>query len=176
MKNKALILGSVFFVAAGLILFLFLTQNKEDRNKAAEGTAAPALFITDPLTGKALPSSEFGGKVLFVNFWASWCQPCKEEMPSLEALYRGMSQTADFRIVTILYKDSPSSAQDYMRSQGFSFPVYVDQDGRSAKKFGVTGVPETYIIGKNGVLVKKIIGGFDWNAPEVKSFIQSLLK
>ncbi|TAN43163.1 MAG: TlpA family protein disulfide reductase [Nitrospirae bacterium] len=176
MKNRGLILGGVFFVAAGLILLMFLSPDKEGRKKTAEGIAAPALLLAEPLTGRAIPASEFSGKVLFVNFWASWCQPCKEEMPSLEALYREMAHTADFRIVTILYKDSPSSALEYMKSQGFSFPVYVDQDGGSAKKFGVTGVPETYIVDKNGVLVKKIIGGFDWNAPEVKSFIQSLLK
>lgn len=163
-------------VICGALLYIF-SQNSGDagRGTSREGAGAPELTVSDSLSGRKIPASEFAGKVLFINFWASWCAPCKEEMPSIEALFREMSLSDNFRMVTVLYKDSPSTAHEYLKSMGFTFPVYLDADGKTAKKYGVTGVPETYIVDKKGNLVKKIIGGFDWNSPEAKGFIQKLL-
>ncbi len=80
----------------------------------------------------------------------------------------------DFVMITILYKDSPENSIGYMKSNGYTFPVYVDSDGISARNYGVTGVPETYIVDKKGMLVKRVIGAADWNSPEEKSQIKAM--
>lgn len=120
--------------------------------------------------------SDLKGKVVFVNFWASWCQPCKEEMPSIEALYRELLSDNNFVMVTILYRDSPSDALGYMKAMGFSFPVFTEKENTVSRDFGVTGVPETYLVDKKGVLRHRVIGGADWNSPDAKAVIQGLLK
>ncbi|MBA4372097.1 MAG: thioredoxin [Thermodesulfovibrio sp.] len=175
MQNKKIILIALCVVAAALFFFLG-RSGKEENIPSGELSIAPTLQVADAATKVKLLPAELQGKVLLINIWASWCQPCKEEMPSLEALYRSMSSTEGFRMITILYKDSPEGALDYMKSQGYTFPVYIDADGVSAKKYGVTGVPETFIVDKQGKLVKKVIGGMDWNSAEVKDYLQALLK
>ncbi len=177
MKNRTSFLLSVFFTFTVLVFFLSYGCNKPGKSAGGGGAvSAPALTVTDSISGAKIPASEYSGKVIFVNFWASWCPPCKEEMPSIEALYREMSSSADFKMVTILYRDSTKSGFDYMKSQGYTFPVYLDTEGTTASQFGVTGVPETYIIDKKGNLVKRVIGGLDCSSPEFKSFLNSLLK
>jgi peroxiredoxin len=79
-------------------------------------------------------------------------------------------------MITILYRDSPENASTYMKAHGSSFPLYTDPDQRSASAFGVTGVPETYIIDKKGVLRRRVIGPADWTSPEEKALIASILK
>lgn len=175
MPNKKYILITLCIVAAALIFFL-LRSGKDENGRGKGDGAAPKLQIADAVTKVALQPSELQGKVLLINVWASWCQPCKEEMPSIEALSRSMASAGDFRMITILYKDSPEAALGYMKSQGYTFPVYVDADGITARNYGVTGVPETFIVDRKGLLVKRVIGGMDWNSAEVKDYLQSLLK
>ncbi len=175
MQNRKVVLIVLCVVAAALFFFL-ARSGKEESGKAKDDGMAPRLQITDAVTSSILQPAEVQGKVLLINIWASWCQPCREEMPSIEALYRGMSGTRDFKMITILYKDTPDTALSYMKSQGYTFPVYVDPDGTTARSYGVTGVPETFLVDKQGRLVKKVIGGMDWNSAEVKDYLQTLLK
>jgi thiol-disulfide isomerase/thioredoxin len=174
MKGKQIIL-LVLLVAAAAAVILSV-RHGGTKKTVAVGLYAPDFRVTDFRTGKTLLSSDLKGKVLFVNFWASWCEPCKEEMPSVDALYKEMESNKDFIMVTILYRDTPVNAVAYMKSKGYVFPVYSDPDGATAKSFGVTGVPETYVIDKNGVLQKKMIGPDNWYSPEEKGFISSLLR
>jgi DsbE subfamily thiol:disulfide oxidoreductase len=168
-KHKVIILA-VLFLAGAAILFFGTNGSKQIRKEPT----APGFEVTDAVSGKALSSSDFKNKILFVNFWASWCDPCKEEMPSIEALHREMMSNDDFLMVTILYKDSPENALRYMKSKGYTFPVYIDPSGSVARSYGVTGVPETYIVDKKGMLARRVIGGADWNSPEEKSQIKAL--
>lgn len=162
---------AVFF--AGLIVLL--ASCVEKKSDMADGTLAPKLDIRDARTGQSMGLSQLKGKVVFVNFWASWCMPCKEEMPSIEALYRDLLKNDKFLMVTILYKDDEKTASDYMRANGYTFPLYTDNGGISAKGYGVTGVPETYLIDKKGALRKRIIGPADWNSSEAKAYIHAML-
>ncbi len=79
-------------------------------------------------------------------------------------------------MANILYRDSPENAASYMKTMGYSFSVNLDPDDKAAASFGVTGVPETYIIDKNGVLRRKVIGSADWSSSEERQLINSLLK
>lgn len=172
LSQKKIILLVVLI--AGVAALIFTAKRTQQRIVAVENSA-PDFKVTDATTGNTISSSELRGKVLFVNFWASWCQPCKDEMPSIENIYKSVSD-GNFRMITILYKDTTLNAGDYMRAHGYTFPVFTDNDGLAAARFGVTGVPETYIIDKNGVLKRRVIGPADWNSPEEKFLIHSLLK
>lgn len=174
MKGKRIIL-LVLLVAGVAAIILSLREGRKPRPSVV-GLYAPSFRVTDFRTGKVLSSSDFKGKVVFVNFWASWCGPCKEEMPTVDALYRQLASNKDFVMITILYRDTPVSGVSYMKSKGYVFPVYSDPDGSSAKNFGVTGVPETYVIAKDGILKKKVIGPDNWTSQEDRDFISSLLR
>lgn len=161
-------------VILGLMLLLGASCS-EKKTEVAEGIHAPKLDIRDARTGQAIDISRLNGKVVFVNFWASWCMPCKEEMPSIEALHRELLKNDAFLMITILYKDDPKAAADYMAAHGYTFPLFTDKDGITAHRYGVTGVPETYVIDKKGALRKRVIGPADWNSSEAKAFFNSLL-
>lgn len=173
MKCRGLIndIGMVFFV--GILILAASCSEKKSEN--AEGVQATKLDVRDVRTGKAIDTTQLKGKVVFVNFWATWCPPCKEEMPSIEALHRELRKNETFLMVTILYKDEGKAAVDYMQANGYTFPLFTDNDGISAKRYGVTGVPETYLIDKKGALRKRVIGPADWNSSEAKAYIYSLL-
>jgi len=172
-KSKKLILLLTFIVAASFILFSFFKS--APKHDIAVGLYAPELDIKDEITGRKLTSGDLKNKVVFVNFWASWCQPCREEMPSIESLLRDMGGNDRFQMVTILYKEPYQDGTDYMKQNGYTFPVYSDNKGITARNFGVTGVPETYVIDKKGILKKRVLGPAEWNSQEAKNFINSLL-
>lgn len=156
------------------ITLLFVSCQSSSPN-VAEGHRAPKLEIHDAKTGGRVALDQYTGRVMFINFWATWCAPCREELPSIEALYREFGSDGRFVMLTVLYKDAPESASQYMGENGYSFPIYTDPDGTSAKEYGVTGVPETYLVDKKGVLRKKIIGSLDWSSKEARSFVNALL-
>ena len=176
LKQKSVILIAVFIVAIGFILYFFSEQKEETpKAKAVVNLKAPGFLLTDP-SGKTYTLSELKGSVVFVNFWATWCPPCVEEMPSIQNLYNGFKDNKEFRMVTILYKDDYQKAMAFMKQNNYTLPVLIDSDGKSAKAYGVTGVPETYIVDKNGVLREKVIGPADWNSTQADSLISNLLK
>jgi thiol-disulfide isomerase/thioredoxin len=119
--------------------------------------------------------SDMRGSVVFVNFWATWCESCVDEMPSIEALFGQMSGNKKFRLVTILFRDDESRALSYMKGNGYNFPVFLNPDGSAAKKFGITGVPETFIIDKKGILRDKVIGPAEWDSPGVVKALGNLI-
>lgn len=174
MKPKSVILVAIFIVAIAVILFSVKREEKP-RTKAVVGLNAPEFSLSDP-SGKTYTLSELKGSVVFINFWATWCPPCIEEMPSIQNLYNGFKDKKEFRMITIPYKDDYNKAMAYQQQNNYTLPVLIDRDGKSAKAYGVTGVPETYIVDKQGVLRQKVIGPADWSTTEVDSFISNLLK
>ena len=175
MKAKAIII--VVIILAALMVLLFGARKQETRlpKAAIEGLAAPELILSDP-SGKLHSLSELGGSVVFVNFWATWCPPCREEMPSIQNLYNQFKYQKGFRMVTILYRDDYQKAMAYLKENNYDFPVVVDTDEKTARAYGVTGVPETYIVDKKGILRKKIIGPFDWASPRAVSLMSEIMR
>jgi cytochrome c biogenesis protein CcmG, thiol:disulfide interchange protein DsbE len=173
MNSKRLIILSSVFIIAFLLLFTLFKGSP--KRVVGVDLQAPDLDVKDDISGRKLRSGDLKNKVIFVNFWASWCPPCKEEMPSVEALFKDLAGNDKFQMITILYKDSLQDGRAYMKQNGYTFPVYSDNNGITAENFGVTGVPETYIIDKKGILKKRVIGPAEWNSPEAKTFINSLL-
>jgi DsbE subfamily thiol:disulfide oxidoreductase len=173
-KSKVIIL--VIIGAAALLAFVLSVKKQETSlpRVLVEGMEAPALMLADP-SGKSLGPSDPKGSVVFVNFWATWCPPCREELPSIQALYNRFKDRQGFRMATILYREDYEKAMAYLKENNFDFPVALDSNKETARSYGVTGVPETYIVDKKGTLRKKVIGPADWASPEAVSLISDLL-
>ena len=123
------------------------------------GEPAPA-FDLPSLDGGRLASASLRGEVVVVNFWASWCVPCVEEAPELEAFAR-QTEGMGVRLVGIVYSDVRDKAAAFRDRYGLTFPQAMDPGGRTAIDFGVFGVPETYVIGRDGTVMAKLLGGVD---------------
>ncbi|KAF0145315.1 MAG: thiol-disulfide oxidoreductase ResA [Nitrospirae bacterium] len=163
----------------GLSLIVYFISQRDTGKKeplATVGLPAPNLEVADAVTSRKLSLADLKGKVLFINFWATWCQPCREEMPSIEGLFKRFTDNKDFVMLTILFRDDPQAGINYLKQNRFNFPLMLDKEGQTAKAYGLTGVPETYIIDKKGILREKIIGPYQWDSPEALELISRLLK
>jgi thiol-disulfide isomerase/thioredoxin len=158
----------------GIMVAFFIIRPSHGPKITTVGSEAPDLQLTDISENKRR-LSDMKGSVVFINFWATWCESCIEEMPSIERLSRLLSGNSQFRIVTILYKDDQSRAISYMKQNGYTFPVYLNPDQSAARSFGITGVPETFILDKKGILRKNVIGPAPWDAPEFIQAFQNLI-
>lgn len=176
MKAKAIVIGLILVVGIALVI---LNAGKGDRAPrpplVAEGFKAPDIEVRD-LSGNAWRLSAHKGDVVLVNFWASWCKECREEMPSLQRLYDKLKTNPDFEMVLVVYNEDPGESAEFMDENNYTMPVYVDPGSAAARSFGLTGVPETYIVSKEGVLKKKIIGPADFDNPGALEFIARLLE
>ncbi len=138
-----------------------------------EGSVAPDFTVKD-LSGSALRLSQLRGTVVLLNFWATWCPPCREEIPSLARL-NALMAGKEFRMVTVSIDEAGGNAvESFFRMSGFHLPTLPDPDGRIANLYGVKGVPETFILDRNGVVRKKIVGPLDWDDPSVVSYLSEL--
>jgi peroxiredoxin len=140
------------------------------------GKVAPDFELPD-LGDKTMRLSDFRGKVVFLNFWATWCKPCREEMPSMEVLYKNFER--DGLVVLAVSIDRVTTKKDippFVKSLSLTFPVLVDSWGQTDKRYKLMGVPETYIIDQDGVLREKIIGPRDWTLLDNLKVVTDLLK
>lgn len=177
MKRTILIL---MLIVAGLVLFFLPKEEKTQRAIVAVGLKAPDFELPElDASGKGSSMiwrlSELKGKVIFINFWASWCDECKIEKPAIQRLYEKM-QGSPFQMLTIIYRDNAEKAVEYMKMNGYTMPVLLDDDMKVARNYWVRGVPETFIIDKEGILREKTIGRRQWDSPEAIGLIEKWLK
>lgn len=137
------------------------------------GKPAPDFALTDT-TGKTWTLSELNGQAIFINFWATWCPPCREELPSMQNLYRELDSKG-FQMLTILMNDDPNRAVIMAKGANLTFPILVDHNGAASAAYGITGVPETYIVDATGILREKIIGPRQWDSAESKEMIRKYI-
>ncbi len=137
-------------------------------------------FTLKNLKGEKIDTKNLKGKVLFINFWATWCAPCKQEMPSMQALYEKLNKEFpnkfEMLAVNIDTQDVPLVVQMYALDLKLKFPILLDTNGTIKSKYNTTGVPETFIIDKRGVVSKIDIGAVDWGKPENYEYIKRLLQ
>lgn len=166
-----LILSAVLLMMAGC-------KKKEEAAGVAEvreNKPAPEITVNS-LTNVPLKLSSLKGKVVLLNFWATWCPPCREEMPSMMKLNSAMAGKP-FQMVSVsIDEGGVPEIESFFKTSGYSLPTYTDQDGAAQQVYGITGVPESFVIDKNGILVKKVIGPLAWDSPETISFIEGLMK
>ncbi len=163
-----------------LIILLCLPQlfsacsNQPAATNAKIGQPAPTFALYDN-HGKKWTLAEQKGKVVFVNFWATGCPPCRAEMPSMQKLYDRLDHSK-FEMLTILYNDDPAIAQKFTEKFGYTFPVLLDYGGQIAASYGVTGVPETYIVDGEGILRESYIGAYAWGSAEAQQMFNKYIK
>lgn len=145
-------------VALALMAVLFvgysLKRNPQVQPDAMVGKPMPALSLPDLTTGRPLTLAQAAKDPVLINFFASWCAPCEIEHPELMRL-----QASGVPIVGVAYKDAPENSTAFIGRLGDPFRVkLIDRDGRAGLEFGVTGVPETYLIGSDGTILAKHSG------------------
>ena len=134
---------------------------------------APNISLED-LKGKKVELKSYRGKVIFLNFWATWCGPCKEEMPSMEALYQQYKEK-DFVFLTISVDyEGTKPVKEFIEKRRYTFPVLVDQKNETLDLYDVKGIPTTFIIDKQGRMLGKAIGPRNWQSPEITSLLKQL--
>ena len=147
------------------------------------GDAAPSFAATDLRTGRPITLADYRGKVILLNVWATWCPPCRVEMPSMERLHQKLVGT-DFRIVAVSVdgdaffsadKKDAAEIMAFVNDMGLSFDILHDPSGAIRTGYQTTGVPESFVLDRDGVIVKKVIGAAEWDGPVNEAIIRRLL-
>ena len=168
----------VAFFAVGVLVLAFgvvwLQSSKYEPLVA--GNPAPDFALPN-LEDRQVRLSDYRGKVVFLNFWATWCKPCREEMPSMEVMHKSLEK--DGLVVLAVSIDRVTTKKDippFIKSMNLTFPVLVDSWGQTDKRYKLMGVPETYIIDQDGILREKVIGPRDWTRMDSLKVVIGLLK
>jgi peroxiredoxin len=140
---------------------------------AKERVEAPELIGTG-LDGKTIRLEDFRGKVVFLNFWATWCIPCRQEMPAMERLYREFKERG-FVVLAVNVQEGPGAVKAFVQELKLTFPVVLDPDGKAAMTYLVRGLPATYLIDRKQILVGRAIGAREWDSDDARAYIQALL-
>lgn len=138
------------------------------------GQLAPDFTLKD-VNGRSYTLSELRGKVVLVNFWATWCPPCRAEMPSMEKL-NAMLPKDDFVLLAInAEEDALDIVKEFLQESPHSFPVLLDGQTLVQRQYNVFAFPETFIIRRDGIIADHVIGAIDWTGPKVLSLIKFLI-
>lgn len=174
-RRKHITLFVFIIIAVAVVILLQGKDSFFTSYKPRVKVGLPAPNFTFPgLDGKKVSLTDFKGKVVFVNIWATWCPPCREEMPSMEKLYQEL-KGKDFEILAVSIDTLGASVvAPFMKEYKLSFPALLDPEGTIKNLYGTTGVPESFIIGKNGIIEQIVIGPMDWSTPEVLRFFRNL--
>ena len=143
--------------------------NTGNANLGPIGKPAPALSIPGQSPGN--PLAALRGKVVVLNFWASWCPPCLEEFPSLTALQQQMPGIV---VLAVSFDRDPAAYARFLRRHPLALRTALDTTGRSNRAFGTTEPPETWIIDPHGIIRRKFIGAQDWTSPEIESYLRAI--
>ena len=156
-----------------------------DRFRPVEvGTQAPDFEAVD-LQGRAVSLSDLRGEVVFLNVWATWCPPCREEMPSMQRLYERLGPEG-LRIVAVSIDSDPGKTdasgrpggdvQEFAEEYGLTFDIWHDPSGEIQQVYRTTGIPESFVIDRNGIIVKKVIGATEWDSDANVELFRRLLR
>jgi peroxiredoxin len=166
-------------VTISLVVFSLMQTDSvlesEKQQTIAVGLPAPNFTFPD-LNGKMVSLMDYKGKVVLVNIWATWCPPCIDEMPSMEKLYQSLNGE-NFEILAVsIDTNGLKVVAPFMKKYKLTFPALIDSEGIIKTTYKTTGVPESFIIDKQGILIKKIIGPLNWANSEVFGFFNDLIQ
>jgi peroxiredoxin len=144
--------------------------------KPIKGAIIAGDFIAQDMHGKPVRFSTFGTKkVVLLNFWATWCPPCRKEMPAMEQLYQA-NKDRGLIVVAVSQDQAPLAAvRSFAEELKLSFPVWHDRDVLVGRQYSVPGVPTSYLIGRDGRIAYKVLGEYDWFSPEARAVVEQLL-
>jgi len=153
-----------------------LVKNSPDNYGVAVGGKAPDFRVVQLATGDSISLREhYKGQVTLVNIWATWCGPCREEMPNMETAYKELAPRG-FKVAAVSIDESdPASVTAFGTQMGVTFDLLQDQSGDIQRVYQTTGVPESFLLDRDGVIVKRIIGAHDWSSKVNRELIERLL-
>lgn len=131
-------------------------------------------FTLGNLEGFPVSLKDFQGKVVFLNFWATWCDPCRDEMPAMEKLWRKFREE-DFVILAVDLREGKEKVSFFMKENGLTFPVLLDSRGGVANTYGIRAIPTTYLLDPEGRIVGKALGARNWASQDAFKLIEQLL-
>lgn len=159
-------------VVTATLFALFL--NADTQAPVGRGTPAPAFELPLVGSGSSLSLEELRGKVVLLNFWATWCKPCEDEMPAMERLYRALGGS-DFELVAVSVDDDEAVVNAFVDRLGLSFPVLLDRTKEVASAYQTFRFPESLLIGRDGVVLERYVGPKEWDADAYLDRIRRLL-
>lgn len=139
------------------------------------GSIAPD-FTLENMRGEQVSLSQLRGKVVIVNFWATWCPPCKAEMPSMEALHQTFKDDDLVLLAINVEKEGRKAVARFLQESPYSFPILLDTDSSVQNLYGVFQYPESFIIDRNGVIVKKVIGAVHWMGGDLYNLLHFMVR
>ena len=143
--------------------------------KPAKGMVVAGDFIAQDLRGKPTRFGETRGSVVLLNFWATWCPPCRKEMPAMEQLYRAYKDRG-LVVLAVSQDQAPlATVRSFVEELKLSFSVWHDRDGLVGRQYNVPGVPASYLIGRDGRIAWRVLGEYDWFSPEARAAVEALL-
>ena len=182
------LLSIAVMVVAALVFYSLkgnLSQKEQSRTAVVEDStnklrleipktppAAPDFALN--LAGKQLSLQESRGKVVFLNFWATWCPPCIEEMPAMEKLHQEL-QKDGLVILAVNFQEGRERVQEFFAKYNFTFTALLDRDGKVSELYQAWALPVSAIINKRGELAARAIGSKDWHSAEARQFFKQLL-
>lgn len=139
---------------------------------AVKETEAPDFTLPD-LAGKARRLTGLRGQVVLMNFWATWCTPCRAEMPAMERLYQELKDDG-FTIVAVNFAETAEQVVPFVKELRLQFPVLLDQEGQVSRLYRVFSLPTTYLLDRHGMLVGRVVGPREWDGADAKRLIRVL--
>lgn len=170
----------IILAFGGLLILFYYGDNPSSVLPVEQGVVdigkpLPDFSLSD-LTGRAVRLADQRGRVVLVNIWATWCPPCVEEMPSMEALYDKLPK-GSFEILAVsIDAQGKGAVEPFMKKHKLTFPALIDPAGAIAVAYGATGVPESFIVDQNGILVRKVIGPIHWDSPAVIDYFNEMIQ
>jgi cytochrome c biogenesis protein CcmG, thiol:disulfide interchange protein DsbE len=156
MNKAVLISGLVIFAALVGVLFLNLGHDPSAIDSPLIGKPAPNFALKAVGSGQMVDVASLRGKPTIINFWATWCGPCYQEHPVLVQNARVLGR--DVQFVGVVFNDTEQKIQSFLAERGSAYPTLLDEQGKTAVAYGVGGVPETFFLDKNGMIVAKYAG------------------
>ena len=130
-------------------------------------------FTLPDLNGNMTSLKDYRGKVVMLNFWATWCPPCRREMPSMENLYKIIDKNK-IDIAAVNIQEKKKTVSDFVSKNNYTFPVLVDEEGKAASIYQIRSIPTTFIIDKKGYIRAMITGSIEWDEKEIISIFNKL--
>lgn len=162
----------VFILATLVCLFALTAQAGE--LKPYKGKPLPDFSLLD-LKGKKHSLSDYKGKVVLLNFWATWCPPCVKEMPSMQRL-QDKYQGKDFEILAVNMGEDSTTIEIFLQKMTVNFPILLDSDGAILKQWKIFAFPTTFLVDKEGNIAYALFGGLEWDSPEAVAVVEELMK
>jgi cytochrome c biogenesis protein CcmG/thiol:disulfide interchange protein DsbE len=161
---------AVAIAAAILVLFAMPSYRQGEASIAGK----PAQDFPLTLAGKSEHLSDLKGKLVVLNFWATWCPPCVEETPSLNRLQKYIDSRGGM-VLGVSVDEDGAAYDKFLKDQSVIFPTYRDATKKSAADYGTTIYPETYIIDRHGKIARKFVGAQQWDSPEMLAYFDAIL-